>query len=245
MLAHLVVALALLSAGVEPVVRELPRDPVVVTMERPPLPEPARVPDPVPDDPGEKAATAPVVAEQTVAAKAVLRPPVRVTPTPVAVETVPAPPVGMVEAVASVSEAELVGARVAGSGTDGDGSAGSGAGAGGTGGRCDMVRRLEDALREDPDIRSALIAAHREAGLGRGALVVWDGDWVRSSGQDGRGLAGVRQAIAVEVAFAPAACRAEGLNGRVVIALEDGPGAARMVLGSGAWRWSDLLGARR
>jgi hypothetical protein len=30
----------------------------------------------------------------------------------------------------------------------------------------------------------------------------------------------------------------------VLISLKDGPGAARLALGSRAWRWSDLLFAR-
>ena len=74
--------------------------------------------------------------------------------------------------------------------------------------------------------------------------MVWNGDWIRSSSEDGKGLAGVRQAIAMEVAFAPEACRAEPMHGLVLLALNDGPGAPRLVLGAGAWRWSDLLFAR-
>ena len=56
---------------------------------------------------------------------------------------------------------------------------------------------------------------------------------------------GVRQAIVMEVAFAPEACRAEPMSGLVLIAMNDAPGAARLVLGAGQWRWSDLLAARR
>ena len=48
----------------------------------------------------------------------------------------------------------------------------------------------------------------------------------------------------IEVAFAPEACRAEPVHGLVLISLNDGPGAARVALGSRAWRWSDLLFAR-
>ncbi|MDO9076893.1 MAG: hypothetical protein Q7U72_05505, partial [Brevundimonas sp.] len=76
------------------------------------------------------------------------------------------------------------------------------------------------------------------------ALLVWDGDWVQSPDQAGRGLAGVRQAIAVEIAFAPRACREQRVRGYAVIALADGPGAPRLALGGGRWRWSDLLGVR-
>lgn len=91
----------------------------------------------------------------------------------------------------------------------------------------------------------AAAAGRALAGAGRGrALLVWNGDWVTSPGEAGKGLAGVRQAIAVEVAFAPAACRSETVRGYAVLALGDGPDAPRLALGPGVWRWRDLTGAR-
>lgn len=116
------------------------------------------------------------------------------------------------------------------------------AGAGGAGGACDMARRLQTALRKDPMIQAAVADAHR-AQAGK-ALFVWNGDWIRSRGQDGNGLAAVREAIMWEVAFAPQACRAEPVHGLILVSLNDAPGAARLVLGSDEWRWSDLLHPR-
>ena len=75
--------------------------------------------------------------------------------------------------------------------------------------------------------------------------MVWNGDWVRSAGEDGDGLSAVREAMLVEIAFAPKACRAQAMHGLVMIALDRAPGAPRLVLGSHAWRWSDLLMLRR
>jgi hypothetical protein len=106
-----------------------------------------------------------------------------------------------------------------------------------------MVQRLQTVLRRDAGIRTT--AAHARSTLsanGSGALLVWDGDWLRNPGQEGKGLAGLRQAIAVEVAFAPADCRAQTVNGLVLISLGDAPGDPRIALGGGRWRWSDLLG---
>jgi hypothetical protein len=74
--------------------------------------------------------------------------------------------------------------------------------------------------------------------------MVWNGDWVRHGDEDGKGLASVRQAIAVEVAFAPRPCRSQPMHGLVLLSLNDHAGGARVVLGAGAWRWSDLLFAR-
>ncbi|MEI9963880.1 MAG: hypothetical protein WDM92_03465 [Caulobacteraceae bacterium] len=102
-----------------------------------------------------------------------------------------------------------------------------------------MVRRLQDALRRDRRVQDAVA---RQAD-GR-ALMVWNGDWIRSTGEDGKGLAGVRQAIVMEVAFAPEACRAQPMHGLVLLSLADGAGSGRLALGAGAWRWTDLLLAR-
>jgi hypothetical protein len=107
-----------------------------------------------------------------------------------------------------------------------------------------MVRRLQDALRRDYRVQAAVAEAHHAPGSRGGALVLWNGDWIRSPGQDGKGLASVRQAIIMEVAFAPEACRAQSVRGLVLLSMNDAPGSARLVLGSSAWRWSDLLFAR-
>jgi hypothetical protein len=120
---------------------------------------------------------------------------------------------------------------VAGALTAGNGSGG--------GGDCNMVRRLQAALRKDRRVQETVAGAHRGK-----ALMMWNGDWVPHPGQDGHGLAGVREAILVEVGFAPEACKKERVHGLVVLSLNDGPGAARLALGDSDWRWSDLLFAK-
>ena len=54
----------------------------------------------------------------------------------------------------------------------------------------------------------------------------------------------MREAIQWEVGFAPEACRAEPMHGLLAVSLNDGSGSARVVLGAGDWRWSDLLRPR-
>jgi hypothetical protein len=159
----------------------------------------------------------------------------------------PAPP----RTEPSVSAAELASAVTAdseaagegGQGVGGGDGSGSGGGGAGSGGRCDMVRRLQKALRNDASVKAAIAQIRRAPGFEGRPLVVWNGDWVRHGDEDGKGLASVRQAIAVEVGFAPRACRSQPMRGMVMLSLNDGPGA-RVVLGAGAWRWSDLLFAR-
>jgi hypothetical protein len=126
-----------------------------------------------------------------------------------------------------LSESQLAGAASAGE-----------EGAGGGGGGCDMARAVQRALRRDSLVRTAVEGASR---LGK-ATMLWNGDWVRSGSQDGKGLSAVRQAIMWEVAFSPEACRNQRMHGLLVLSLADG--GTRFAIGSGDWRWSDLLGVR-
>lgn len=123
--------------------------------------------------------------------------------------------------------------QIAGAATVGEG------GGGGGGGACDLGRAVQQALRRDPLVHTAVQGANR---LGK-AVMMWNGDWVRSGGQDGKGLSAVREAIIWEVAFAPEACRNERMRKPVLLSLADG--STRFAIGSGDWRWSDLLGLRK
>jgi len=127
----------------------------------------------------------------------------------------------------------LTDADFAGAATAGDGS----------GGGCDMAGRVQAALRKDPLVTAAVARANQDGEAAR-AIMVWDGDWVQSGGEDGKGLAAVREAITWEVAFAPPACRAEAVRGLVLISPSQAPGSMRLAVGSAAWRWADLLGSR-
>ena len=70
---------------------------------------------------------------------------------------------------------------------------------------------------------------------------MWNGDWVRSGGEDGKGMAAVREAILWEVGFAPESCRNTPVHGMVVLSLADG--GTRFAVGAGTWRWSDSCSA--
>jgi len=185
----------------------------------PPAPKPAPEP-PAPTPPKPE----PVKRKPSPPHKVVARPaPVPPTVRPLLAETGPAP-----NPDAEVSDSELASAASAGSG------------GGGGGGSCDMLQWLQGKLRKDRRVQSAMADAHR----GR-AIRVWNGDWVRHPGQDGNGLAAVREAIMWEVAFAPEACRTQRVHGLVQLSLNDGAGSARVVMGSGDWRWSDLVSRSR
>jgi hypothetical protein len=226
-LGHVAVVAVLVGAQPTPPPAVDPPPIVVQLVDPPPPPPPPPPPAPVeehkPDVP--KAKPSPAKPKPPKPAIVARQPK---TPPPRNVVPVPAADVAAPEAPVEVSDAELAGAGTADSGPDG--------GAGGTGGSCNMPRRLQAALRKDPQVRAAVAEAHR----GR-ALMVWNGDWVRHPGQEGAGLAAVREAIQWEVAFAPEACRKQPVRGLIVLSLNDGPGAARLAVGGGDWRWSDML----
>jgi len=226
---------------------------------RPPAPEPEPPPfvsvmfaprlPPPPDRPDRSGGSPPRAKAEAPRPKPAPTPPAlpplrqrvpRQTPPPEIARVVAGP--ASIDPGVALGEADLAGATVAGTG---DGAGGLGGGNGSSAERCDMVRRLQDALRDDPEVTAAVTRSHRALGPGGKAILIWNGEWLRNPGEAGRGLAGVRQAITMEVAFAPAACRARVMRGLVVISFNDRSDAPRLALGSREWRWAELLSARR
>ena len=210
-----------------------------------PMPDPKPSPAPTPVKAPARAAPAPV-ARPTPRPNRPAQRSQTVEPVPIAA---PEPSVSYV----FLGDSALAGAMTAGGGAGVGSGAGTGSGTGsgsgsgsgsgaGSGGVCNMVERLQNALRDDPRIRARLTDAYQSSGARGRAIVIWNGDWVLSPGQDGKGLAGVRQAVAVVVGFSPRECKSQTVRGYVVVTLSDDPGAPKLALGAGQWRWSDLLG---
>ena len=216
---HLLIILALIWAWPEtpPII-----EPAAVTVEL--IAPPGPVAKPAPPAPAAAAAPRRAPLPKPPPRRPVVRPP------PPEVDYIPAQVARKSDTGATLTEAQLAGAATAGAG---DGS-GGGAGGGG-GGRCDMAARLQAALRKDPMVRAAIVGSAGKATL------LWNGDWVRDLSEDGKGLATIREAIMWEIAFAPAACKAQPVRGLVVLSLNGAAGPTRLALGSGSWRWSDLL----
>lgn len=208
----------------------------VALIDFPGPPDPPGPPSPEKKPPGPPKPEPPAPAKPAPPVKAIARPTPK--PPPKTVETIaaketPAPP------LPQLSEMQVAGAMTADSA-----GAGGGGGGGGGGGECNMLRKLQAALRRDALVQAEVGEAHRVAGSRR-PLWVWNGHWIRSPGQAGDGLAALRQAIMWEVAFAPEACQRERMRGLALISLNDGPGASRVAVGAGEWRWADLLASRR
>jgi hypothetical protein len=201
------------------------REPPVIPVQlmpavQPPAPTP---PAPTPKPPAPKVATSTRAAKASSTAAA---------PKPAAVAS-PArrakaatSPLAASDAPDTGQDSEVSAAELAGAAS---------AGGGGGGGPCDMASRVQAALRKDTIVRSAV------SSLAGKAIRVWNGDWVQSHGEDGKGLAAVREAVMWEIAFAPPACRSEPVRGLVVMSLDSPEGRVRLALGAGQWRWSDLL----
>jgi hypothetical protein len=251
-LAHAGFLLAILLAA-QPTPAVVVPPPVVVTLVRP---EADAAPGAVSGGRGGAAGPSLSMAKATLSTTAAPLPAPRVSPPAVAAPAKqpspePAPEAAdMAERAAEdangVSAAELAGAARAGQGMGQGSGQGLGGAVGSGAGRCDMLERLEARLRRDDRVREAARRAVAGEGQGPGrAIRVWNGDWVRHPGEAGGGLAAVREAIIWEVGFAPPDCRGQAVRGLVQVALGDGPGDPRLVLGAGTWRWSDLLGIRR
>jgi len=196
----------------------LPPEPEPIIVQLVPAPRPVEVAKVETPEPQPKPETPPPPPPKIHARPPKTTPPREVIP-------VPAAKGPTANGDATVSDSELASAATAGSG--------------GGGRACNMTRLLEGKLRRDPLVQQAVAEANRGQ-----AIRVWNGGWVRHAEQDGAGMAAVREAIMWEVAFAPEPCRNEPVHGLVLISLNDGPGAARLVVGAGAWRWVDLLNRR-
>ncbi|MCC6913195.1 MAG: hypothetical protein IT566_05790 [Rhodospirillaceae bacterium] len=221
--AHIAVAAGLLWLKIAPEPPDTAPSQVIVTVM-----EDGRDPPGPPGPPGESGAPQEI-------AETIPEPPAVPEPTPAPVPAdepveVIAPPAPDTSDI--MSESQLADAVSADS--EGLGGGNGADGGGGTGG-CNTARVLQQALRRDPMVQSAVVRAGR-AGK---AVMLWNGDWVRAAEQDGRGLSGVRQALLWELAFAPEACRTKQMRGLVSLSLQDG---TRFAIGAETWRWSDLLG---
>lgn len=253
---HVAVVGIIWGMRAEPPARvDLPTVVMVDLVELPePAPPPEPEPDPAPNGPPADVPTPSQAAQTQEAAKAPVVTPKPQTAPPPPIHRTPPPKVPTdVVAVSSappapnmrlLGEGELAGALVAGAGAGGGsgegGSGGGGSGGSGTGTGCNMAGRLQALVRRDARVQSTVRAAQAQMQSGRRAIVIWDGDWVHALNQDGRGLAGVRQAIAVEVAFAPRECRMEQVNGTVVVSLGDDAGSPRLAFVAPSWRWGEL-----
>lgn len=110
------------------------------------------------------------------------------------------------------------------------------------GGGCNLTGHLREALQRDAILLDGLAALPRDARSVANAVMVWDGAWVGAQAARGAPMAQhLRDAIVGLLRSAPPVCREADVVGPQFIILDDPRGATVLVLGSGEWRWDDVI----
>lgn len=114
---------------------------------------------------------------------------------------------------------------------------------GGAGDPCQLTEWLQGLLADDPFVRAALARLPLDRRSVANAVMLWDGRWAEARTGAGEDLLQpVRQAITTRLAQAPAECRDYWMAGPRFISVTDQRRPTTLALGSGLWRWADLLG---
>jgi hypothetical protein len=114
---------------------------------------------------------------------------------------------------------------------------------GGAGDPCQLTQWLQVLLAEDPFVRAALARLPPNRRSVANAVMLWDGRWAEARAGPGEDLLQpIRQAITTGLALTPAECREQWMTGPRFISVPDQRTSTTLALGSGVWRWADLLG---
>lgn len=98
---------------------------------------------------------------------------------------------------------------------------------------CAVLDKLDTALSHDPAVQPALTAVMAEPAR---AVMIWDGHWSAAAG-----MQVVRRVVAATISVQPVACRNEIQVGPRLIFVSVPDTTISIVVGSGTWRWNDLL----
>jgi hypothetical protein len=128
------------------------------------------------------------------------------------------------------------------------------AGVAGGGRVCQLSTDAATAIQQDSMAMAELAALPPGVRSGADAVMLWNGKWYNqdipvpeptgalSTTAGAVSTAGsLRLAIEKMVVAAPAACRDEAMVGPVFVPIPEGDRTTLLAIGSGAWRWSDLL----
>lgn len=108
---------------------------------------------------------------------------------------------------------------------------------------CQIGAWLQSALQADAQVQAALLTIPRPARSVSNALMLWESGWVDAPGPAAYGVSALRTAIVSGLLAAPEACRDEVIRGPELMMLTAGSDTTVIVVGSGEWRWRDLLPA--
>ncbi len=107
---------------------------------------------------------------------------------------------------------------------------------------CALARDAGQAIGQDPAAMAELAALPPDVRTSTDAVMLWNGQWldlgVMPTGIDTGALRRVVEQVA---ANAPAECLDAEANGPQFIPIPEGNRTVMIVVGSGAWHWSDLI----
>lgn len=106
---------------------------------------------------------------------------------------------------------------------------------------CGLEEGLRQALQRDPAVQAALTRTPPSARSVANAVMVWDGRWVSRRELHASALEPVRRTIVAKVESATPACRQALNQGPRFITISGAADTTVLAVGSGAWRWSQLL----
>ncbi len=106
---------------------------------------------------------------------------------------------------------------------------------------CAVGAWLQAALQSDAAVQAALETIPRSARSVANAVMLWNGEWPQPSANAAQGMARIRALVVAGVLSAPESCQAQSIRGPVLITLGDPTNTTVLAVGSGEWRWQDLL----
>jgi hypothetical protein len=104
---------------------------------------------------------------------------------------------------------------------------------------CDLANAFARDLNQSPAARAALDAVPVATRSVANAIMLWDGAWGAETDAGGRGV--LRQILIREIQSSRSDCREERHQGPVLFFGAANGASISVVVGSGVWRWSDLL----
>jgi hypothetical protein len=114
------------------------------------------------------------------------------------------------------------------------------------GGACDLTGPVQAALEESVDVQMTLPRIPLARRSVANAIMIWNLDWVTSDDRlDVKARETIRDVVAGTIAAASPECRLQPQGGPRLVILPGEDGNTVLALGSGQWRWQDLLETAR
>ena len=112
---------------------------------------------------------------------------------------------------------------------------------------CHLSDDTATAIRQDPAAMAELAALPPGLRTQADAVMIWNGRWLGDNGSPSLMpyvppfVPGLQRVVSALIAGAPAECRDAVETGPVFLAIPETGRTTMLVIGSGSWRWADLL----